>query len=464
MRLAILLLGLVFTMPGTLSARGPAASPPPFAVPGLTEAQFSPDYWIDALPDADRVILTPAQIAEQNARMVAEESSIFDLEALPARLSGEQVRTWIEDLSSLPSRDLFDEHGQQVDPNVLVRIDANRALDSVPADQATRYGMAVQRADLRAFPTSLRVFHSAGDSDIDRFQESALFPGDPVVITHQSADGEWLFVVSQRYAAWVERQSVAEGDRQQIFAWGRSENFLVVTGATAHTVHTPENPRVSQVQLEMGLRVPVLQDRSPLEVINGQLASAHHVIELPVRNDDGTLAFEPALLPRSADVADDYLPLTEANLIRQSFKFLGERYGWGHSYNTRDCSGFVSEIYRSFGVLLPRNTSRQSITPALNRLAFSAEDDHQTRIDALAEARPGDLVFIPGHVVMIIGHVDGEPVAIHDTAGMSWLPDPDGELVRLKLNGVVVTPMLPMMSNATTRTTDRITNIQRIRP
>mgnify|MGYP001944135978 FL=1 len=464
MRLTVLLLGLVLTLPGALSARAPAAATPPLAVPGLSEAQLSPDYWLDALAEPDRIILTPAQIAQQNARMVAEEPSIFDLEALPARLSGDQVSGWIQDLASLPTRDLFDEQGRKVEADVLAAIGANRALDAVPADQTTRYGMAVQRADLRAFPTRLRVFHSAGDSDIDRFQESALFPGDPLVITHESADGEWLFVVSQRYAAWIERQYVAEGARDAVLAWGRSNAFLVVTGATVHTVYTPENPRVSDVQLEMGLRVPVLEDWPPLEPVNGQLASAHHVIQLPVRNDDGTLAFEPALLPRSADVADDYLPLTEANLIRQSFKFLGERYGWGHSYGTRDCSGFVSEIYRSFGVLLPRNTSRQSVTPALNRLAFSADDGHQARIDALAEARVGDLVFIPGHVMMILGHVDGEPVAIHDTAGMSWLPDPDGELVRLRLNGVVVTPILPMMSNATTPTTDRITNIQRIRP
>ena len=23
---------------------------------------------------------------------------------------------------------------------------------------------------------------------------------------------------------------------------------------------------------------------------------------------------------------------------------LGERYGWGHSYNARDCTGFIMEI------------------------------------------------------------------------------------------------------------------------
>src|SRR5690606_16400823 len=139
---------------------------------------------------------------------------------------------------------------------------------------------------------------------------------------------------------------------------------------------------------------------------NGQLPAAGYVVELPVRGDDGRLAFQAALLPRSADVAPDYLPLTEANLIRQAFKFLGERYGWGHSYNTRDCSGVVSEIYRSFGVLLPRNTSAQAVSPALNRLGFDAGDSHAARAQALRDARPGDLVYIPGHVMMVIGQAD----------------------------------------------------------
>src|SRR5690606_29638771 len=243
--------------------------------------------------------------------------------------------------------------------------------------------------------------------------ESALFPGDPVVVVHESRDGDWLFVVSQRYAAWIERQYVAEGDKSAIHAWGRRAPFLVVTGATARTAYTPEHPDVSDVQLEMGVRVPVLADWPAMDTVNGQLPAAAHVIELPVRGEDGRLSFAPALLPRANDVASDYLPLTEANLIRQSFKFLGDRYGWGHCYTPRDCSGFASEIYRSFGVLLPRNTSAQAVSPALNRLPFAAGASHADRVQALREARPGDLVYIPGHVMMVIGHVDGEPVAIH---------------------------------------------------
>ncbi|MEN1972512.1 SH3 domain-containing protein [Luteimonas sp. MJ204] len=470
MRITALFLGLLLAMPATLAAREPPqttttpTSSQPLAVPGLAEAHLSPGHWIAALAQPDRVILTPAQIAAQNARMQAEDGSIHDIEALPDSLDGARVRGWIEDLSVLPERRLYDVHGQPVAPGDLERIEANLALDAVPASQATRHGMVVRRADLRAFPTRTRVFSSADDSDIDRFQESALFPGDPVVVVHESRDGDWLFVVSQRYAAWIERQYVAEGDKSAIHAWGRRAPFLVVTGATARTAYTPENPRVSDVQLEMGVRVPVLADWPGSDEVNGQLPAAAHVVELPVRGEDGALSFDPALLPRSADVASDYLPLTEANLIRQSFKFLGERYGWGHSYNARDCSGFASEIYRSFGVLIPRNTSAQAVSPALNRLPFTAEDGHEARVDALRDARPGDLVYIPGHVMMVIGHVDGAPFVIHDTSGMSWLPEGGTALTRLHLNGVVVTPVLPMMSNATTPTVDRITSIQRIRP
>lgn len=464
MRSTALLLSVLLALPASLAAREPAQASPPLAVPGLADAHLSPGFWVDALADADRVVLTPAQIAAQNARMQAEDGSIHDLEALPGHVDGTQVRAWIEGLSKLPERTLFDVHGQPVERGELERLQASLDLDAIPASQPLRHGMVVRRADLRTFPTRLRVFSTAGDTDIDRFQESALFPGDPVAIVHESRDGDWAFIVSQRYAAWIEKQSIAEGERDAIHAWGRRAPFLVVTGATARTAYTPENPAVSDVQLEMGVRVPVLHGWPATDEVNGQLPAAHHVIELPVRDADGRLSFQPALLPRSNDVASDYLPLTEANLIRQSFKFLGERYGWGHSYNTRDCSGFASEIYRSFGVLLPRNTSAQAVSPALNRLPFDAGDSHAERVQALREARPGDLVYIPGHVMMVIGHVDGEPVAIHDTSGMSWKPEGTDDLVRLHLNGVVVTPILPMMSNATTPTVDRITSIQRIRP
>src|SRR3546814_9127706 len=94
-------------------------------------------------------------------------------------------------------------------------------------------------------------------------------------------------------------------------------SYLVVTGAKVRTTFPPDLPAVSDLQLDMGIRIPVLRDWPGNKPVNGQAAYTSHVVELPVRNDDGSLRIVPALLPRTADVSADYLPLTRSTLIRQ---------------------------------------------------------------------------------------------------------------------------------------------------
>lgn len=454
------LLATLLTLAALLPAPGAthAASP---AIPGLTASMLSPDHWIAQLDAPDAVVLDAAAIDAQNMAMRRDDASIQDPLALPDRLDRRTVADWIEALSTRPTAPRFTVDGQ-VDAATLDGWMDALALDALPAQVTPRFGLVVRRANLRAFPTATRVFSRPGDTDIDRFQEDALFPGAPVAVLHASRDGDWLFVVSERYRAWVETTHIAIGTRDAVASYAaRAADGVVVTGATARTVFTPEAPAVSDVQLEMGVRVP-RADRDATRVLHGQVPAFGHIVELPVRGDDGALSFMPALLPASADVADDVLPYTRAALIRQAFKFLGERYGWGHAYNARDCSGFVSEIYRSVGILLPRNTSAQATSPALNRIEVPADMPHAQRLQLLRDADVGDMVFIPGHVMMVIGHVDGEPWVIHDTAGMS-VRDAGGAIARLPLNGVVVTPVTPMLSGADGTTIDRITSIQRVR-
>src|SRR3546814_960899 len=75
-------------------------------------------------------------------------------------------------------------------------------------------------------------------------------------------------------------------------------------------------------------------------------------------------------------------------------------------------------------------------------------DSRDKRMEAASGLQVGDLVYIPGHVMMVIGHDNGMPYVIHDTNGGSWL-GPDGTLVRGRLNGVSVTPLTPLRFNAT---------------
>jgi len=454
-------------MAGSADAAEQAASVEKLPVPahgvlGVNEAQLSADFWIAKLGEPDRIVLDANTIAARNARLQRIDTSMHDLRALPATLSREQVTAWITDMSERPDRELFDSHGGRVDAHAIDALLDALALDQVSATQSTRYGLVVHRADLRTFPTTLRVFSTRGDTDIDRFQETALFPGTPVVIAHRSKDAQWLFVVSPRYAAWVDKNSIAEGSAQQVFGYADKTPYRIVTGAVESTVMTPEQPPLSELRLDMGVRVPVLNDWPAAKAVNGQHPYASHVIELPLRDAAGKLAFAPALLQKNADTGASYLPLTQANILRQAFKFLGERYGWGHSYDARDCSGFVSDVYRSMGVEMPRNTRDQSESPGLDHRLFGAHDDRAARLAAVRALQPGDLVYIPGHVMMAIGKIDDEPYVIHDTTGLSYRRS-DGSKTRVTLNEVSVSPLTPLLFGDTQLYIDRMTSIVRIR-
>ncbi len=456
----VLALGLVAA---PLQARdaAPALTIPPSGVMGVGEAQLTPAFWIGLQKQPDHVILDRAAIAAENAKLLQVDPSMHDLRALPKTLTREQVAGWINGLSERPKRQMYDVEGKPLPAATLDALIDNLALSDIPAQQETRYGLVVQRASFHTFPTNLRAFNVSGDTDIDRFQETAEFPGVPVVIVHASRDGKWLFVVSPRYAAWTEKENVAEGTAAQVFGYADKTPYRVVTGASVRTVFTREVPGASQLQLDMSTRVPLL-NLPPDQPVNGQTPYAAYTLQLPLRGADGKLQFTPALLQKNTDTAGDYLPLTPANIIRQAFKFLGERYGWGHAYDGRDCSGFVSDVYRSMGVQMPRNTSKQAISPALEHRAFTDKDSREARIKAARELQVGDLVYIPGHVMMVLGQRDGQPYVIHDVGGMTYR-QADGSMRHIKLNAVSVTPLLPMQSNDHQTYVDRMTSIVRIR-
>ncbi len=435
---------------------------PPSGVMGVGDAQLTPAYWVGLQKQADRVILTRAQIEAENAALLKTDPSMHDLHALPKTLTREQVAGWINALSERPTRPLYDVDGKPVPAATLDALVDNLALSDIPAQQSTRYGLVVRRASFRAFPGNLRVFSSKGDTDIDRFQETAEFPGVPVVIAHASRDGHWLFVVSPRYAAWTEKENVAEGSAAQVFGYADKTPYRVITGAIERTVFTREVPGVSQLQLDMSTRVPLQTDLPADQPVNGQTPYAAYTLQLPLRDADGKLQFTSALLQKNTDTAGDYLPLTPANIIGQAFKFLGERYGWGHAYDGRDCSGFVSDVYRSMGVQMPRDTSKQSISPALEHRLFTDKDSREARLKAAHALQVGDLVYIPGHVMLVIGQRDGQPYVIHDVGSMSYRKA-DGSIAEIKLNAVSVTPLLPMLFNDQQTFVDRMTSIVRIR-
>ncbi len=460
--LAILALSLVAT-PGMPALAADQLPVPVHGVVGITPAQLEVDFWLKRLSDPDHVIMDADAVRAYGARVQKLDPYVYDLRALPAQLDGAKLREWITPSSPLTERTLYDVHGEQVPAATLQGFVDALALDAIPDRQKVGFGLVVHRAAVRSYPTTLRVFSHKGDTDIDRFQETALVPGTPVAVLHESADGQWLYVEAPRYRAWVQAKYIATGDKGEVLDYAGKAPFLVVTGDSVRTVFTREEPRVSKLQLDMGTRVPFDPSWPDDKPVNGQGPYASHVVKLPVRNDDGSLGFRHALLQKNTDTRDHYLPLTQANITRQAFKFLGERYGWGHSYDGRDCSGFVSDVYRSMGIVMPRNTSAQSVSPAADLTSFDEHSSHAERMKAVEALQTGDLIYIPGHVMMMLGRLHGQPYVIQDVLGAGFF-DEDGQFRHVKLNQVAVTPLLPLMNSDHKTWVDRMTAIVRIRP
>lgn len=423
----------------------------------VAPAQLEASYWIAKLPDAERVVLDPDAISARNAALPRLEPSWHDLASLPASLTHDDLRAQIETLSAPPSRTLYAEDGHALAANELASLRDSLALDAIPDRVPVDFALIVHRAALRTFPTMQRVFSKPGDFDIDRFQESALFPGAPVAVLHASRDARWRFVVAPNYAAWMQVDALAEGSRDAVLGYAEKQPQLVVTGSGVRTAFDPSRPALSQLPLDMGTHFPLLTDWPRDEPVSGQAAYASWVMQLPARDANGHLQLVPALVPRGSDARIGDLALSRANLLRQAFKLLGERYGWGHDYRGRDCSGFLSDVFASFGVRMPRNTGDQAKSPAFAHRSFDASVVREQRMRTVAALQVGDLVYIPGHVLMVIGREDGEPWVIHDVQGVS-VRDGDA-LRRIPLNGVSVTPLLTLQFDAGHDVIDRMTAV-----
>jgi hypothetical protein len=451
--------GMTFAAQQTSEPRATAWSSD---VIGVDEMQLNSNYWVERTDKPDQLLKNTQTIAELNAVAFSSNKHLVNLDLFPHVLSADEVKKRILAVSKPSGSDRYDDNGGLLDTAEYQQLAANLNVENIPGSVEIRFALAVKRSDMRTYPTADRYYSSTDSKNLDRFQENGLFPGDALAVLHQSADGEWYFVQSYNYPAWVHRSDLAFGDRAVIEQYKNAAQFLMITGDKVRTSFNPQVPAISELQLDMGIRVPLLDSKDIKNELYGQNPFASYIVLLPVRAEDGKLDLKPALIARNKDVHKGYLPYTRENITRQAFKFLGERYGWGHSYNARDCTGFVSEVYKTFGILMPRNSGQQGLSSMGNNTRFTEDSSQQDKLDAFESLDAGDLIYIPGHVMMYIGHVDDQPYVIHDVSGLSYI-DENGEYYKGVLNGVSVTPLIPLHLSQETTYVDKMYNIKKVR-
>lgn len=423
---------------------------------------LSAEYWVNLAQRPDEILKDEQAIQALAEDAFASDPHMVDLALYADELTRTEVADIILSMSKPYASELYYRDGGKVETADYDSYKASLGLNELPDKVVVRFGMVLQRADMRSWPTDDVVFTSHATFDLDRFQENALFPADVVAVLHESHDTEWYFVQSFNYAAWVQKDNIAIGRRSEILDYKNAARFLVVTGSKVTTNFNPHAATISELQLDMGIRLPLADLEDTTQNVDGQSPDASYAVRLPVRDENAELGFRTALIARSQDVQQGYLPYTRRNIVEQAFKFLGERYGWGHSYNARDCTGLVAEVYKSFGIQLPRNSGQQGLSPIGDSIQFTAKTSDEEKLNAVLSADIGDLLYSTGHVMLYLGTIDGMPYVIHDLSGFGWAGE-DGRVREAALNGVSVTPLMTLHSSRETTYFEAIYAIKKIR-
>ena len=387
-------------------------------VEGVDPRMMNVDYWIS---DKDNEILMNAdEIAAFNyANRVHQKTGdgvqmpYFD--EFDDTLDGDILRAFLNENAGMAPEDpsKYYLNGSKTTKEYWDKLIELSNIDGVEDKVEVKFGFTVKRMTLRLFPTEDRVFDDASDLLFDYMLYAECMPYMPVIVLHESLDGEYLYVSFDSYAAWVRKDAVAMCKSRE--EWNSRQdpaNWLTVTAREIRLGDDPYAESLRDLVLPMGTRMELVPVSEAPSVINNRSTYGNYIVKVPTRGSDGYIKDEYALIPISDNVTIGYLPLTPANVVRQAFKLLGDRYGWGGDLRANDCTGITREIYRCFGVLLPR--VGQSNSTGIYKVDMS-EMSSDEKLAVIKDLAPGSLISFPGHMTIYLGTVDGIPYVISAT-------------------------------------------------
>lgn len=403
-------------------------------IPGTEEYMTDAGYWTKKLTSGDRVIMSPQEITDFNSRGY-DSRKVFCIEKMEEYISGSELTEVIKKYE-LPETPRYDIKGKEITKEFYKAVLKNRNLEGIKNKNRVMFAIAAKNARIRSFPVWEGVYKEPSDKEFDRFQETECQALELAAVLHTSLDGKWYFVRISTYEGWVSAEDMALAqDRKDALNYKASNRFIIVTGDRIWTQFNHYDSRVSDKSFYMGTVIPLSDDDSIN--LGNQSVSLHYRVKLAVRSSKGFLEFSDALISANQDVSCGYLPYTRNNIIKQSFKLLGDRYDWGNKNNGRDCSSYVMYVYKTFGIMLPRNADDQEKYEGIS-IKFKEDSSAEEKIDVFKNIFPGAALFMDGHVMLYIGEENGVPYMIHDFHRYGVMAD--GKVTPVYANEVAVTP------------------------
>ena len=263
--------------------------------------------------------------------------------------------------------------------------------------------ITTRRTDVKALPTSAAFYRDprrVGEGfPFDYNQNSALHINVPLYISHYSKDKRWAYVRASYSFGWVKISdlTVVNNDFIKKFKTGK----YAMTIKDNLRLYNDKNKPVSIVKL--GALFPISKDNT------------HYLTAK--QNSLGQGRIHKVNVGAAKIIAKKPLPFTAKNVAMLAKEFYGEPYGWGGSYECRDCSATTRDFLGPFGIFLRRNSSKQAKDGTSTTIKGIPKQAKKRTI--IQKAEPfRSLLYVPGHIVLYLGQYKGEPVIMHTYWGV----------------------------------------------
>nr|MCR5733957.1 SH3 domain-containing protein [Lachnospiraceae bacterium] len=411
------------------------------AMPEVSEEMLEPSYWTDEDADAKEILADYETIEQLNeAFLECEDCKMNDLTEAPAIFDGEaaNLARWksaMSDLSSFLDGNHYDEFGDVFRGTYAMSILENLEDPYASEEQELQYGICVNRTDVRALPTEIIIADDMGDIDFDNVQLSGLRLGEPVTVLGISSNERYFYCNTICVSGWIPVEDIAlcKSRKEWLRAWHfPKDQIMVVTSSKIRLEESNTSPEISELMLTMGTVLEKIDPDDYDDMITNRSVYYNYPVWIPVRNKEGMYERRQALISMHHELSDGFLPLTSENIIKQAYEMLGDTYGWGGMLSSADCSSYVRDVYKCFGLELPRNTSWQAAMPVLKYDLSEADDDD--KMELFDELPPGTILFFKGHEMLYLGSEDDNYYVISATSSM--LDDESGEKRRIR--GIII--------------------------
>ncbi len=315
-------------------------------------------------------------------------------------------------------------YGENTKPYTLQ--EAQSILDSMQLESypsAKIKAIITKTTSVRAVPTIMPKFSKKDGYPFDRWQNSLIFAGTPVLITHFDTSARFAHIQSSFVYGWVELSDIGFVGAKDSATIQKFSDYI-----------TPNRDNITIKDIKGNFYTTARLGQ--VFALNPNFKNAQeYEIYIYTRTESATAKITTARVSKQ-----DFIPFPntlDSSLVADFLtQLMGKKYGWGGMYEERDCSALVRDIFAHNGIFLPRNSKAQALY-ASNAIDLSKMSAKKKEKFIIENATPFyTILWLQGHIMIYLGAIEGRAIVAHSAWSVT-----SGKKYENLLGGVVVSSL-----------------------